>query len=232
MSASKVIDSKNDTKNPPGAAPPKGSSSPPQMTPEMTANIEKFRHAIQLGMGQIVLATMSLPRYRNQTLADLNHLFVTPLLRDRVAIAKKTKPAEGAAPAEDSVVGIALWATVSEAVDAKIAEQIKANVFPGPARAGGLDERRHRLAARPHRRRQQAGDVGAGELPQARRREVGEDRAAGGAVDRPGGGGEVAGGPRRRRAQLRGCRRTFRSRRAGLERNGVNGENLAVVRAV
>ena len=39
------------------------SGAPPQMTPEMTANIEKFRHAIQLGMGQIVLATMSLPRY-------------------------------------------------------------------------------------------------------------------------------------------------------------------------
>ena len=136
MSASKVIDSKNDTKNPPGAAPPKGSSSPPQMTPEMTANIEKFRHAIQLGMGQIVLATMNLPRYRNQSLADLTHLFVEPLLRDRVAIAKRAKPTdgatpvEGAAPAEEAVVGIALWATVSAAVDAKISEQIKANLFP------------------------------------------------------------------------------------------------------
>ena len=77
---------------------------------------------------------MNLPRYRNQTPADLPHLFVTPLLRDRVAIAKKAKPRNGAgdgtAPAEESVVGIALWATVSEAVDAKIAEQIKANVFP------------------------------------------------------------------------------------------------------
>jgi hypothetical protein len=35
---------------------------PPVPTQEMRAGIEKFRQAIQLGMGQIVLATMNLPR--------------------------------------------------------------------------------------------------------------------------------------------------------------------------
>ena len=31
---------------------------------------------------------------------------------------------------EDHIAGIAIWASVSEAVDAKIAEQVKAGVFP------------------------------------------------------------------------------------------------------
>lgn len=134
VSASKVTASHKDNGRGvvEAASAPAASVATPQLTPEMTASIEKFRHAIQLGMGQIVLATMNLVRYRNQTLADLTHLFVAPLLRDRVAIAKKVRPADGeaAVPAEESVVGIALWATVSDAVDARIAEQIKANVFP------------------------------------------------------------------------------------------------------
>ena len=83
-------------------------------------------------MGQIVLATMNLPRYRHQTMADVTHLFVAPLMRDRVAIARKTaKAPDGAAgTGSETVVGIALWATVSDAVDARITEQIKAGVFP------------------------------------------------------------------------------------------------------
>ncbi|MCG7495092.1 toxin-activating lysine-acyltransferase [Thalassobius sp. Cn5-15] len=43
-------------------------------------------------------ATLPLPRYRHQTLADLQHLVLDPLIRDRLAI----------------------WASVSEEVDAKI----------------------------------------------------------------------------------------------------------------
>jgi hemolysin-activating ACP:hemolysin acyltransferase len=104
-----------------------GASQPPVPTPAMRASLEKFRQAVQLSVGQIVLATMNLPRYRNQTLADLEHLFVTPLMRDRVAIARR---APQAPDGEEAVVGIALWATVSDAVDARITEQIKAGVFP------------------------------------------------------------------------------------------------------
>lgn len=105
---------------------------PPALTPEMRAEVERFRHAVQLGMGQVVLAVMGLPRYRDQTLADLSHLFVAPLLRDRVAIARRAaKGPDGAALAgEEAVAGIALWAAVSDAVDARITEQVKAGVFP------------------------------------------------------------------------------------------------------
>jgi hemolysin-activating ACP:hemolysin acyltransferase len=110
-------------------APESTAPEPPAMTREMRAGIGKFRHALQLSFGQIVLATMNLPRYRHQTLADLAHLFLEPLMRDRVAIAKRTsKTPDGAE--EEQVAGIALWATVSDAVDARIAEQIKAGVFP------------------------------------------------------------------------------------------------------
>ena len=106
-----------------------GASGPPVPTPEMRAGIEKFRQAIQLGVGQIVLATMNLPRYRHQTMADLEHLFVAPLIRDRVAIARRAPKAPDGID-EGTLVGIALWATVSNAVDARITEQIKAGVFP------------------------------------------------------------------------------------------------------
>jgi cytolysin-activating lysine-acyltransferase len=53
-------------------------------------------------------------------------------MRDRVAIARKVvKAPDGATgTGEETVVGIALWATVSDAVDASITEQIKTGVFP------------------------------------------------------------------------------------------------------
>jgi hypothetical protein len=91
---------------------------------------------------------MDLPRYRHQTLADLTHLIVAPLLRDRIAIAHRQVKAGGAPDAngtsesaglseraeikieEDTIAGIAIWATVSDAVDAKITEQVRAGVFP------------------------------------------------------------------------------------------------------
>ncbi|MEO8375032.1 MAG: toxin-activating lysine-acyltransferase [Sphingomonas bacterium] len=95
----------------------------------MIEKIAALRTKIQLSVGQVVLAIMNLPRYRHQTLADLMHVVLDPLMRDRVAIActrTEGKP-EGD---EQSVAGIAIWASVSDAVDAKITEQVKAGVFP------------------------------------------------------------------------------------------------------
>jgi cytolysin-activating lysine-acyltransferase len=106
-----------------------GTPTPAMPTPETRAGIAKFRQALQLSVGQIVLATMNLPRYRHQTLADLEHLFVAPLMHDRVAIARKAPNAPNGA-VDDTIVGIAVWATVSDAVDAKITEQIRTGVFP------------------------------------------------------------------------------------------------------
>lgn len=116
------------------------------VTPEVAAKISELRTKIQLSVGQIVLSVMNLPRYRHQSLADLAHILIEPLLRDRVAIAHKIIDAPSGTPGgqldagtaprankkadEDSVAGIAIWATVSDAVDAKITEQIRAGAFP------------------------------------------------------------------------------------------------------
>lgn len=69
---------------------------------------------------------MATPRYRHLTIADLSHLVLEPLIRDRVAIAQPYNPG-----IEDGgLAGIALWASVSEEVDSRIREQIEAGVFP------------------------------------------------------------------------------------------------------
>jgi cytolysin-activating lysine-acyltransferase len=41
---------------------------------------------VRESFGKIAMAMMLLPRYRNQTLADLQHLILDPLVRDRVAM--------------------------------------------------------------------------------------------------------------------------------------------------
>jgi hemolysin-activating ACP:hemolysin acyltransferase len=101
---------------------------PAQISPEMRARIVELRTRVQLNTGQVVLAMMNLPRYRNQTLGDLTHLLLDPMMRDRLAIAHRT--VDGKPQGDDDVAGIAIWASVSDAVDAKITEQVKAGVFP------------------------------------------------------------------------------------------------------
>jgi hemolysin-activating ACP:hemolysin acyltransferase len=114
----------------PDAPPPPPAT--PAVSPELLAQIGALRSKIHTSVGQVVLTMMNLPRYRHQTLADLGHVLVDPLLRDRLAIAHRSVTAEdGSVTAdEDNVAGIAIWASVSAEVDARIAEQVKAGVFP------------------------------------------------------------------------------------------------------
>lgn len=104
----------------------------PKITPEMRAKLADLRTRIQSSVGQVVLAMANLPRYRNQTLGDLSHLVLEPLLRDRLAIATARPKDEGEAESNigESLAGIAIWASVDDAVDAKIREQIKGGAFP------------------------------------------------------------------------------------------------------
>jgi hemolysin-activating ACP:hemolysin acyltransferase len=95
------------------------------LDPAVLAQITAFKTKLQASIGEVVLAMLNLPRYRNQTLADLMHLVVEPMTRDRIAIAK----AGGEGKVEETA-GIAIWASVSDEVDAKIREQIQARVFP------------------------------------------------------------------------------------------------------
>jgi cytolysin-activating lysine-acyltransferase len=68
-----------------------------------------------------------LPRYRNQTVGDLQHLVLEPLIRDRVALAYPGDKDENELA---DLAGMAIWASVSEDVDKRIREQIKAGSFP------------------------------------------------------------------------------------------------------
>lgn len=100
---------------------------PPSIPPEMLEKIGTLRAQVRESFGKVVMALMGLPRYRHQTLADLQPLVLEPLIRDRIAIAH---PANTERSALVDISGFAIWASVSEEVDAKIREQIKAGVFP------------------------------------------------------------------------------------------------------
>jgi hemolysin-activating ACP:hemolysin acyltransferase len=99
----------------------------PQVDPELLKKIAQLRSHVRESFGKAVMAMMMLPRYRHQTLGDLQHLVLDPLIRDRIAIAYP-----GAAESADGadITGLAIWASVSEEVDAAIRDQIKSGTFP------------------------------------------------------------------------------------------------------
>jgi cytolysin-activating lysine-acyltransferase len=95
--------------------------------PRMQQTVSDVVRRIHAGFGQVVLAMATMPRYRHLPLSDLQSLALAPLLKDRIAIAA-AKPKED--DPRQSAVGIAIWASVNEAADASIREQIRAGVFP------------------------------------------------------------------------------------------------------
>lgn len=102
----------------------------PNLTPEAREKIAGVKTQVHSSFGQVVLAMSSVPRYRHQSLADLAHLVIDPLVRDCIAIASP-QPAEEADPkAVFAPSAIAIWASVSAEVEAKIREQIKGGAFP------------------------------------------------------------------------------------------------------
>ncbi len=104
-----------------------GGGLPPAMDEETQRRLAALRTRVREAFGTVVMAMMMLPRYRHMAISDLQHLVLEPMLNDRIAIAhprdKKGKPVK-------DLVGIAIWASVSEGVDRKIREQIRAGVFP------------------------------------------------------------------------------------------------------
>jgi cytolysin-activating lysine-acyltransferase len=115
-------DSKPSAVNEAGAA-----GAPAQLDPEVAKKLAAVRSQVRESFGKVVMALMMTPRYRSQTLADLQHLVLEPLIRDRVAIAYPSNPDETALA---DMAGFAIWANVSDEVDARIREQIANGVFP------------------------------------------------------------------------------------------------------
>ena len=111
-----------------GAAVGPGDNSQPVGLDAGTARaLAAARAQLREGFGNIVMAMLALPRYRHQTLADLQHLVLEPLLKDRVSIAYP--PDREQNPLADSL-GVAIWASVSDEADARIQDQIRAGTFP------------------------------------------------------------------------------------------------------
>ncbi len=96
-----------------------------QPDPRVMAQVAKLRARVHETFGKVALAMVTLPRYRHLSIAELVPVLLEPLIRDRVALASK-----GDTEDADALAGVVIWASVSEEVDAKIREQIKAGVFP------------------------------------------------------------------------------------------------------
>lgn len=109
------------------AETPVNGASPQQIDPEIAKKLAAVRSHVRESFGNVVMTMMMLPRYRHQSLVDLQHLVLDPLLRDRIALAY---PRDTEDKALADVTGVAIWASVSDEVDAKIREQIAAGVFP------------------------------------------------------------------------------------------------------
>ena len=110
------------------AASPANDAESLQLDPEVVARIAEVRAHVREAFGKAVMSMMMLPRYRNQTLGDLQHLVLEPLIRDRIAIAYPG--GESAKAAGGDMAGLAIWASVSDEADARIRDQIKAGTFP------------------------------------------------------------------------------------------------------
>jgi hemolysin-activating ACP:hemolysin acyltransferase len=114
-----------------------GDGTAPETTPETTpeaeatlrAKLAQVRSHLCVSLGHVVMAMIGLQRYRHQSVMDLQALVIEPLLRDRIAMAYAPVPGGETSEARE-LAGLAIWASVSEEVDAKIREQIKAGVFP------------------------------------------------------------------------------------------------------
>lgn len=99
----------------------------PQQDAELIQKIAQLRSHVRETFGQVSMAMMALPRYRHQSISDLQHLVLEPLIRDRIAMAQPAKTEEGKMP---DIAGMAIWASVSEEVDAKLRDQVRAGVWP------------------------------------------------------------------------------------------------------
>ena len=84
------------------------------------------RESVLTRFSQVVLSLINVPRYAHLPISDLQKLVVDPLVRNRIALANSNTKDSEARP----LVGIAIWASVSDAVDQKIREQIASGLFP------------------------------------------------------------------------------------------------------
>ncbi len=94
---------------------------------ETLEKIAALRAKLHETFGKVSLAMMTVPRYRHLPFGEMTSLILDPLIRDRIAMAAPTKDG---VPVNGALTGVAIWASVSPDVDAKIVDQIRAGTFP------------------------------------------------------------------------------------------------------
>ena len=97
-----------------------------QLDPEVAEKIANLRSHVRESFGKVVMSMMMLPRYRHQTLMDLQHLVLEPLMRDRIAIAQRGGEQAGS----HDIAGVAIWASLSDEAEARLRDQIKGGTWP------------------------------------------------------------------------------------------------------
>ena len=97
-------------------------------TPDFAAILNARAELHQL-LGQVITVISAVPRYRHHPIGDLASMIIDPLLRGRLSTARPQSLQEQA-NSPGGLNGLIIWATVSDAVDAKIQTQIEAEVFP------------------------------------------------------------------------------------------------------
>jgi cytolysin-activating lysine-acyltransferase len=102
---------------------PSGQSSGDEKPVPTSSTMGDVRQQIQLRMGQLLLAAARLPRYRDVSVKTLMAAMLEPLQRNRIAFAHKSEN-------ENDLIGMAIWASVSEGVSSDITSQIEAGTFP------------------------------------------------------------------------------------------------------
>ena len=102
-----------------------------QLDPDIAAKIAGLRSHVRESFGKVVMSMMMLPRYRHQTLGDLQHLVLEPLIRDRIAIAQRT----GDDLQAQDIAGVAIWASVSDEAEERLRDQIRGGNWPLRLRA-------------------------------------------------------------------------------------------------
>jgi cytolysin-activating lysine-acyltransferase len=98
----------------------KAATAAPGQAARRQATLGAARQLLQLRTGQLMLAAARLPRYRDCPLKSVMAALFEPLKCDRVAFAQ----------IGDDLVGMAVWASVSDSVADKIARQVEAATFP------------------------------------------------------------------------------------------------------
>ena len=119
--------------------PADGNEANAAQSPEHAAQIARLRARVRESFGSVAMTMMLLPQYRNQTVADLQHLVLEPLVQDRISVAYPATQA-GETPEPEGGT-LKLHPAVSRRLSPEVLEKMGAVRVEGEHAPSGTDER-------------------------------------------------------------------------------------------